>query len=255
VLPTWLSGTPTTNIYYSVGNVSIGSNTVLNSSALTIKGDVSLFPLTDTQTTLPTIIASTPAFTVFTPVNTLYRCVIFTYVAGGYSITIPSGGLIADVLMVGAGGCGYAGKMGGGGSGSVLYGQNIFIPEGVYSLYVANTTFPINSTFPQRGENTTGFGATILGGGSSFDIISYGGGSSAGGSSLTQNNVQTNLQPKEVNQSTKGEILDSATLYNGNLGGIGVPVVTAVNVGQGAGGGGVGSVGGDGTIGTTATGN
>jgi hypothetical protein len=73
-------------------------------------------------------------------------------------------GLLCDVLMVGGGGCGGSEIGGGGGGGAVLYGTNIFIPQGVYSLVVGRGAITQQSEL--IGQSTTGFGVTILGGGS-----------------------------------------------------------------------------------------
>jgi hypothetical protein len=65
--------------------------------------------------------------------------------------------------MVGGGGAGGKDIGAGGGGGAVLYGQNIFIPAGSYTLIVAGSSGYLNEA---QGYSTTGFGATVLGGGS-----------------------------------------------------------------------------------------
>ena len=56
-----------------------------------------------------------------------------------HKLTVPAGGIIPDVLMVEGGGQGGYPQGGGGDGGAVLYGQHIFIPQGVYSLSVASS--------------------------------------------------------------------------------------------------------------------
>ncbi len=200
---------------------------------------------------------STSAFPPNPPDNTIYRGAIFTYVAGGYSLTIPAGGIITGILMVGGGGGSSSSGTGGGGGGAVLYGQNIFIPAGVYTLYVANITAGQGGVVPgaTTGQSTTGFGATILGGGSVRSVLSYNGGSGAGGTCVITTSAPTVIFNGIVGTSTKGVLLDSATLYNGSNGGIGVLKAGANTAFQSGGGGGAGTVGGNGNISGTITGN
>ncbi len=149
--------------------------------------------------------------------------------------------------MVGGGGQGGSPQGGGGGGGAVLYGQHIFIPQGVYSLSVASSS----GTFMPAvvGFSTTGFGATVLGGGvgSSLTI-----GASSGGGRITTLTT-TNIAPTPVGVSTIGDILRNATLYSGSVGGTGLVRPDANPQGQAGGGGGAGGVGSNGTLGTTAT--
>jgi hypothetical protein len=246
------------NIYFSSGNVGIGIADVTTSLGVGGAAEIVAYGAT---VSLPAILTCTPAFTQFTPPtapdNTIYRGAIFTYVAGGYSLTVPAGGIITDILMVGGGGGGAAHGSGGGGGGAVLYGQNIFIPAGVYTLYVANVILGQSGINPGAiiGESTTGFGATILGGGSSRSNASYNGGSGAGGTCVFTNFAPTPLYNGIAGTSTKGVLLDSATLYNGNSGGIGVIKAGASITFQSGGGGGAGGVGGNGNIAGTVTGN
>jgi hypothetical protein len=123
--------------------------------------------------------------------------------------------------MVGGGGGGSSFGGGGGGGGAVLYGQNIFIPAGVYSLTVAGG---VSGQTVSTGQSTTGFGATILGGGSSYTSFSFSGGSGAGGSCPDSTSSPSPLQTGRVVPSglTKGVILDNATVYDGSNGGSGV---------------------------------
>ena len=60
--------------------------------------------------------------------------------------------------MVGGGGVGGKDIGGGGGGGAVLYGQNIFIPSGSYTLVVAGRSGYVSET---QGYNTTGWSNNI----------------------------------------------------------------------------------------------
>ena len=97
-----------------------------------------------------------------------------------------------DILMVGGGGAGGKGLGGGGGGGAVLYGRNIYIPANTYELRVGRGATSAESRDANvgitSGKQTSGFGATILGGGcagntgwSSYFYRAYSGGSGAGG--------------------------------------------------------------------------
>ena len=81
------------------------------------------------------IITSTPSATT-TGITGNYTYMVFTYTtetAGAgtgqtqYTINIPTGGLVCDILMVGGGGAGGASIGGAGGGGAVLYGTNISV--------------------------------------------------------------------------------------------------------------------------------
>ncbi len=191
----------------------------------------------------------------------LYKCVIFKYRVGAgitepvsgstYNITIPdSEGILCDILMVGGGVAGGKDIGAGGGGGAVLYGQNIFIPSGNYTLVVAGYSGYANET---RGYSTTGFGATILGGGSAGFatwagvVYANSGGSGGGGKSVSD---EWSKRAGDVGLSTKGALLSEATLYNGNKGGYGT---TQSNQVASAGGGGANGVGGNGSGGTAGS--
>jgi hypothetical protein len=175
-------------------------------------------------------------------INNGYQYLAFTHSGGSESQTlctfnVPPGGMVCDILMVGGGGAGGKDIGAGGGGGAVLYGTNINIPSGSYNIYVGNgATWGVDTI----GKSTTGFGATILGGGSAGNAVyatltaANSGGSGAGGKSTSSTTGGS------VGVSTKGIILTNATLYNGNIGGMGVAQINQV---CSAGGGGAGSAG------------
>ena len=203
------------------------------------------------------MITSTPPMTT-TGTTGIYTYMVFTYttetagVGTGqtqYTISFPIN-VICDVLMVGGGGAGGKDIGGGGGGGAVIYGTNISIASGSYILKVGNGAVPGET----RGKSTEGFGATILGGGCAGNAtwsgatLANSGGSGAGGKSIGGSSSTAGT----VGSSTKGTILTTATLYNGNVGGTGVSQISSI---QSAGGGGAGAVGGNGNTNSTQTGN
>jgi hypothetical protein len=234
------------------GTVSVGGLSVLSSNVIitnSLSSNVSLtihngFPLP-----APPITSSPSA--IETGVTGSYVYQVFTYTtetAGAgtrqslYTLTVGTGGVVCDVLMVGGGGAGGKQIGGGGGGGAVLYGTNISIASGTYQIKVGDGAV----AGEVRGKSTEGFGATILGGGCAGNAdwagatLANSGGSGAGGKSVVDT---ASKNGGTVGSSTKGTILTTATLYNGNAGGAGVTQVGGGAV-QSAGGGGTGAVGG-----------
>ena len=249
--------TSNNNIYYNTSNVGIGTNNP--TTKLHIRNDTTnTTALTIQNNNVPIVITSTPSATT-TSTTGIYTYQIFTYTtetAGTgtrqtqYTLNVASGGITCDILMVGGGGAGGGGHIngGGGGGGALLYGSNIYIPQGSYNIYVGDGAIQGEST----GKSTTGFGATILGGGSgrfygiatpNYDIAAaYSGGSGGGGIS---HSIYASLrQGGGVNSSSIG-ILNGARLYDGNAGGAGVNTSGGAGI-QSGGGGGAGAVGGQG---------
>ena len=180
------------------------------------------------------------------------KYMVFTYtgdtIAGSgqtrYTINIPTGGILCDILMVGGGGAGGAFIGPGGGGGAVLYGTNINIPSGTYTINVGRG----GTSTDTKGFSTEGFGALLLGGGSAQSsfyspALSNSGGSGSGG----QSTGSSFNSGGSVGISSKGTILSTAILYNGNIGGSGVvqgpPPQQAVSSGGGGGAGTAGQVG------------
>ena len=175
-----------------------------------------------------------------------------------YQITIPAGGMLCDILMVGGGGHGGRDIGAGGGGGAVLYATNVLLKQDTYMVNVGRGA--IFGSGEVRGQSTTGFGATLLGGGSAGDATWFGsvyandGGSGGGGKSAGDEWTKRAGRPI-VGGSTKGGILSDGALYQGSVGGYGVQQVSQV---CSSGGGGAGAVGGNGGTsggsGGTATG-
>ena len=181
-----------------------------------------------------------------------YTYMVFTYTtetAGAgtgqslYTITVPTGGVGCDILMVGGGGGGDQINAGGGGGGAVLYATNITIPSGSYTIKVGK-----GGVQNVNGSSSEAFGAICLGGGSTPYVAwntpnnGTAGGSGSGGSPGSWSQSITGFGGG-VGISTKGTLLNSGTLYNGNIGGNGIPQVSGTGNVSGGGGGGAGSPG------------
>ena len=190
------------------------------------------------------------------------RYIILTYTTDNtgtgqtqYNINIPTDNIICDILMVGGGGAGGKDIGGGGGGAAVLYGTNISISKTNYIVKVGRGATPGEV----RGKSTEGFGATVLGGGSANNLgwnnnVSVNGntGGSGGGGKGTyaSTSVSTGGVP---GISTKGAIIASSIIYNGNRGGSGMMQVSGNQV-AGGGGGGASGIGTNANISATGRG-
>jgi hypothetical protein len=159
-----------------------------------------------------------------------------------YTLNIPTGGVVCDVLIVGGGGGGNMYIGAGGGGGAVLYATGVTIPAGSYTIKVGR-----GGTRNVNGSQSEAFGAICLGGGSqpntTWDtpIGGRAGGSGSGGSSGGRAGTYTG---GGVGASTKGTMLSSGTLYNGSFGGNGCHLAGfGGRPGGGGGGGGAGTAG------------
>jgi len=230
-------------IYY---NSNVGIGTSVPSNKLHLYDDTTIATKLTIQNNIPpTTITSTPVATT-TGLTDNYTYMVLTYttetagVGSGqtlYTINVPSGGKICDILMVGGGGAGGKNAGAGGGGGAVLYGTNINIGTGNYVVKVGNGAIPGEII----GKSTEGFGATILGGGSAGNISFEGPTTANSGGSGSGHKVYSESGVGGVGISTKGTILNNAILCNGNVGGFGqfIPVGGV----YGGGGGGAISVG------------
>jgi hypothetical protein len=184
-----------------------------------------------------------------------YKYLIYTYttetVASSgqtqYTINIPAGGIVCDILMVGGGGAGdgYVGS--GGGGGAVYYGKNVKINEGTYIINVGRGGIPGVS----NGFSTNGFGAIIKGGqtgnsGNSVNIASSAGAYLSISFSYNTIDIVTNSTLPSTNIVS---YIDSLPiLYNGKTGGKNTILVYSSEQGisfqksyQAGGGGGAGT--------------
>ena len=86
-----------------------------------------------------------PSITSSPSATTIGNTMVFTYTtetAGAgtgqtlYTINVPTGGVVCDVLMVGGGGGGSGGIGGGGGAGGVVWIENTALSSGTYTIRV-----------------------------------------------------------------------------------------------------------------------
>jgi len=251
------STTATTKLDVNGDTRIVGKTT---SGGLSISGTTEFLTANPAIPTIPTALSITPAPTsTFTPSSSTTRVAILTYQGVGtattYSVVIPAGGMLCDILMVGGGGSGGRDIGAGGGGGAVLYATNILLKQDTYSLVVGRGA--VFGSGEVKGQSTTGFGAILLGGGSAGDTTwnnatyANDGGSGAGGKSVPDEWSRRGGRPI-VGGSKKGGILCDGTLYEGNVGGYGVQQTTAQVVSSG--GGGAGAVGGNGQASASTTG-
>ena len=187
-----------------------------------------------------------------------YTYMVFTYTtetAGAgtgqslYNITVPTGGIVCDILMVGGGGAGGFDRGAGGGAGACIIALNQTLNAGNNTIRVGNGGI-INNTYNPGGSgknseiynnaNTLLYKATGGGGGASANGAGASGGS-GGGSGSTRIGIggiaSTNIVAgNTVNANT----YTSTYAVLGNRGGD-----SSVNIVQACGGGGIGTTGGD----------
>ena len=186
----------------------------------------------------------TPSIYIENGTNNVYAVESYTY-SGTANTTdysrVFTKSTTCDILVVGGGGSGDRQIGGGGGGGAVLHATNITIPANTYTIKVGKGGENGN------GGNSEAFGATCLGGGSTA-FVAWGtqnngtaGGSGSGGSSGAT--AASTASGGTVGTSTKGALLSSGTLYNGNVGGNGLPQNVTTSVVASGGGGGAGTAG------------
>ena len=226
---------------------------------------------------------NTPISTTITLPNEIgvEKYMVFTYtgdtISGSgqtqYTINVPTGGILCDILVVGGGGSGGNDRGGGGGGGGVIYTQNITL-NGTFTILVGNGGIGNTSSLPSgsgtrgtNGVNSTISGSglttiTAIGGGTGgschpsvkngLDGGSGGGGSQYGGAG--SGGIGTIQQGNSGGVGYEGgaagggggavAIGTNATSTNAGNGGIGISIpITGTSVIYGSGGGGGGSFG------------
>ena len=153
-----------------------------------------------------------------------------------YTITVPTGGTICDILLVGGGG---GGTGAGGGGGGYLYYTNINLTAGNYTIKVGNggTGSGIGSN---NGATNANQGYQSLVSGNSINYIAYGGGGGGGNGQIAPSHTIGEVGSyggtgMDANQN------QTYSLTQGNIGG---NSIRFINYGSGGGGGGANAIGG-----------
>ena len=200
----------------------------------------------------PTKITSSPsATTIGSTSNFIYQ--IFTYTtetAGAgtgqtqYTLNVPTGGVVCDILMVAGGGGGGGQNAGGGGAGGLVLVRNITL-SGNFTINVGNGGSGVSGDNPGlQGKNTTItktdnsiiITANAGGSGGSSYVTGGNGGSGGGGGWTNSNGTQTQKSQSQIGIVSPAIINQFGE--NGGHGGSGVG-----NSYPGGGGGGAGGVG------------
>jgi len=240
------------------GTVSVGGLSVLSSNAIitnSLSSNVSLTIHNGFPPPAPPITSSPVATD--TGVTGSYVYQVFTYTtetAGAgtgqslYTLTVGTGGVVCDILMVGGGGGGGGGHGGGGGAGQLVLIHQTTLNTGTYTIKVGKggvrgTNPATGGVEPTKGSNSSFDYVIAEGGGANGGNASKDGGSGAGGDSWLNG---LGVKGKGLKNSTV-DTYSSGTVYSrGNDGGEG-----GTDPGQGAGGGGAGTAGGNGANSTT----
>jgi hypothetical protein len=239
----------------SSGNVGIGTTNPVNelhffdsltsSTSLTIQNSNISFIATPVIT--PTNVSG-GTFTVGQTTGSIDRFMIFT--AGTSSFTVPAGGIICDILMIGGGGAGGWPSGGGGGAGACIVSINQSFTTGTYNVAVGAGDGASGSPTGAGGDSTIAIsgGSTlyIARGGGRGESQNYGrnnggcgGGSGSGaiktgGTALNTNMVAGTLVDANARSATFAVF--------GNKGGDRPDTTSGVT---GTGGGGIGGAGGN----------
>jgi hypothetical protein len=237
------------------GNVGIG--TIIPQTKLHLYDDIT----TETKLTIQNNIDITATPTARQTIGN-FKTMIFTYTTGTghtpYTINVPVGGVVCDILMVGGGGGGSHGLGGGGGAGAVVFIKSVVLNNNSYTIKVGaggeggtrsttnfgglkgnDTIITLNGTDILKAEGGGGAGH-----GSAVGSIGNGG-SGGGGDALRDglfvynNGVVGTGSIKDYNGTT-------GVLY-GNNGGTYYLVPDGISGGAGGGGGGAGQIGGNAT--------
>jgi hypothetical protein len=241
--------TGSSNIYFNLGNVGIGTTNpttdlhlydeVISDTKLTIQNNsliVGLSTITPTGGTFTTgqITSSVDQFMIFT--------------AGSSSFTVPAGGLNCDILMIGGGGKGFHG---GAGAGACIVAVNQIFQAGscIVTVGDGSTTVNVNGN-----DSSISIGGTTRylakGGGSTkniYNLVGTDGGCGSGAAYNDDGIIRNGGQPVITNvvtlpngtTTTTGPTIQATYAVLGNAGGESYPGDT----GYGGSGGGIGTVG------------
>jgi hypothetical protein len=276
-----ISNTDVEKLYYSYTNSSITDNygiNFTNTLGLTVNGisktvnglynistgyiNSSIVPLGG-QTDTPLASTATTTVTIKYPYNTPFpilpneinvgnNIMIFTYTGDTiansgqtqYTITIPTGGVVCDILVIAGGGGGGMNSGGGGGAGGLIFIQNITL-NGTYTINIGRGgvggTQIANDTLAENGKNTSlgtyiaiGGGAGVNSGGANGNPGGSGGGAANG---LSGNRVGGAGTAGQGFKGGDGTIPGGSDRTGGGGGGAGGIGQTSVSTSQGGNGG------------------
>jgi hypothetical protein len=265
--------TGSSNIYFNLGNVGIGTTNpstdlhlydeIISDTKLTIQNNSLVGGIN--YVAAATITPSGGTFTTGQITSSVDQFMIFT--VGSSSFTVPAGGLNCDILMIGGGGAG-GWQDSGGGSGACIVSLNQTLPAGscTVSVGIGGTGgLPSN----KGGDSSISVGGTTRylakGGGEGVHQSNGGdGGSGAGGGMALSGSIRTGGNPVITNivvlpnglTSNVGPCISSTFAVYGNKGGTQYDASGISNsqftpgAFTSAGGGGIGTAGGDHADGT-----
>jgi len=231
-------------------NISIGH---INSSMLPIEGQTDI-PMASTATTTVTIKYpyNTPFPILPNEINVGNDIMIFTYtgdtVASSgqtqYTITVPTGGVVCDILIVAGGGGGGMNSGGGGGAGGLIFLQNITL-NGTYTINIGRGgvggTQITTNTVAENGKNTSLGSYIAIGGGAGVNSGGANGnpGGSGGGAAndMSGNRVGGAGTAGQGFKGGDGTIPGGSDRTGGGGGGAGGEGQTSVSTSQGGYGG------------------
>jgi hypothetical protein len=211
----------------SSSNISaIITNSLTSNTSLTIhNGSVPSNPITSSPS---------PTTTGTTGVHTFMSFTYTTETAGAgtgqtqYTINVPTGGIVCDILVVGGGGGGARRMGGGGGAGALIYITNQNLSSGAYTIKVGNggagsaTAGNIGTLTLKRGSN--GFDSEILFNSTAI-FRAKGGGGGLGGNTGSVTNFPNEFSPlaggsgggNGGKDAGAGGLLTTLNIVNGSL--------------------------------------
>jgi hypothetical protein len=211
----------------SSSNISaIITNSLTSNTSLTIhNGSIPSNPITSSPS---------PTTTGTTGVHTFMSFTYTTETAGAgtgqtqYTINVPTGGIVCDILVVGGGGGGARRMGGGGGAGALIYITNQNLSSGAYTIKVGNggagsaTAGNIGTLTLKRGSN--GFDSEILFNSTAI-FRAKGGGGGLGGNTGSVTNFPNEFSPlaggsgggNGGKDAGAGGLLTTLNIVNGSL--------------------------------------
>jgi len=153
----------TSSIYYNGGNIGVGTTTPVNNLHIynsNVNSSSSILTIQDNSANNVLQISSVPIVSLQSIDGVFDRYMTFVYTSDNtaavgqtvYTLTIPTGGIYCDILMIAGGGSGGYTRGGGGGAGSCIVAIKQLLNAGNYSIRVGKGQAGINTA------NVTGTG-------------------------------------------------------------------------------------------------